>query len=107
LQDRLVPRHKTNTYDQFAHETGLLIPSVLRPGGETEPQYLPTGIMLPGFLLNTLLYAAILSLPVCGSFLLRRFVRVKRGLCPACVYPMGNSAVCTECGKPLPKHAVA
>ena len=30
-------------------------------------------------------------------------LRVRRGLCPQCAYPMGESAVCSECGKPLPK----
>ena len=29
---------------------------------------------------------------------LRRRIRMKRGLCPACAYPIGSSAVCTECG---------
>ncbi len=51
----------------------------------------------PGFAINTLFYAAILW----GSVALRRFVRVRRGLCPKCAYPMGESAVCTECGGAL------
>ncbi len=38
-----------------------------------------------------------------GPFALRRFIRRKRGLCPACGYPTGESAVCSECGKVLPK----
>ncbi len=54
---------------------------------------------------NTLFYAAILWLLIGGLFLLRRFLRLKRGLCPKCAYPMGESAVCTECGRGLPKHA--
>ena len=37
---------------------------------------------------------------------LRGFVRVRRRRCPACAYPMGDSPVCTECGKPLPQRAV-
>ena len=41
-----------------------------------------------------------------GPFVLRRFLRVRRGLCPKCAYPMGESSVCTECGKPLAKRAV-
>jgi len=32
---------------------------------------------------------------------LRRRRRIKRGLCPACAYPVGQSPVCTECGFPL------
>ncbi len=54
-----------------------------------------------GFAINTLFYAAILWL-FPGSFALRRFLRLRRGLCPKCAYPIGESAVCTECGKPLP-----
>ena len=37
--------------------------------------------------------------------LTRRFSRIERGLCPKCGYPMGESAVCTECGKTLPRRA--
>ncbi len=40
-----------------------------------------------------------------GPFALRRFLRVRRGLCPKCAYPMGESSVCTECGRALPKRA--
>lgn len=28
--------------------------------------------------------------------------RIRQGACPACGYPRGTSAVCTECGKELP-----
>ena len=59
----------------------------------------------PGFAVNTLFYAAILWLLIPGPFVLRRIVRVKRGLCPACAYPAGEAAVCSECGKSLPGRA--
>jgi hypothetical protein len=59
----------------------------------------------PGFVVNTVFYAAVLWLAICGPFVLRRFIRVKRGLCPACAYPMGEAAVCTECGRELPSRA--
>jgi trigger factor len=42
-----------------------------------------------------------------GMLLGRRAARrriewhVRRGLCPACAYPVGDSDVCTECGKPV------
>jgi len=58
----------------------------------------------PGFAVNTLFYAAILWLVIPGPFVLRRLIRRRRGLCPKCVYPMGESAVCTECGRDLPKR---
>ena len=56
---------------------------------------LPIRPRWPGFAVNTLFYAAILWLP----FVLRRWLRVRRGLCPKCAYPMGESAVCSECGR--------
>ena len=60
----------------------------------------------PGFAVNTLFYATILAtlwlLTRVGYFYaFRRVIRVRRGLCPACAYPMGKSDVCTECGIPL------
>ncbi len=60
-----------------------------------------------GFTINTLFYAAIFWLLIPGPFALRRFQRVRRGLCPKCAYPMGESSVCTECGGALAKRAVA
>jgi len=56
----------------------------------------------PGFAVNTLFYATLLWLLMYGLSALRRFLRLRRGLCPKCAYPMGESSVCTECGKPLP-----
>ncbi len=57
------------------------------------------------FVITTLLYATSLWLLIPGPFALRRFIRVKRGLCPACAYPRGESDVCSECGKALAKRA--
>jgi len=62
---------------------------------------LPLTPIWPGFAINTLFYAAILWLMVAAPFALRRRRRVKRGLCPACAYPVGTSDVCTECGREL------
>lgn len=60
-----------------------------------------------GFLTNTGVSTALLWLSVRGVFLLRRHMRIKRGLCPLCVYPTGSHPVCTECGTCPPVHAVA
>ncbi len=65
----------------------------------------PLRPLWPGFAVNTLFYAAVLWLLILGPFALRRFIRVKRGLCPKCAYPMGELAVCSECGKALPGRA--
>ena len=43
----------------------------------------PVRPIWPGFAINTLFYAAILWLLIRGPFALRRFIRVKRGRCPA------------------------
>ncbi len=61
-------------------------------------RHLPCRIVALGFAVNTLFYAAILSLLGYSVLALRRFIRVKRGLCPACAYPRGESDVCSECG---------
>ena len=65
----------------------------------------PLRPLWPGFAVNTLFYAGVLWLLIPGPFVLRRFVRVKRGRCVKCGYPMGESAVCSECGKALPGRA--
>ena len=65
----------------------------------------PLRPIVPGFLLNTLFYAAVLWLLIPGPFTLRRFIRVKRGLCPKCAYPVGESDACSECGKRLSNRA--
>ncbi len=55
----------------------------------------------PGFAINTLLYAATLYLLFTTPAKLRRHRRIKRNLCPACAYPVGESDNCTECGRAL------
>ena len=67
------------------------------------PRCLPAQPILSGFAFNTLFYATLLWLLIPGSFVLRRFIRVKRGRCVKCGYPRGESAVCSECGKTLPR----
>ena len=83
---------------------GVKLP-VARSGdhlGRRSQLVLPLAPISTGFAVNTLFYAAILWLLIPGPFALRRFIRVRRSLCPKCAYPMGESAVCTECGKDLP-----
>jgi hypothetical protein len=68
---------------------------------------LPSWPLVPGFAINTLFYAAMLWLLFAAPFALRRRTRIKRGLCPACAYPVGASDVCTECGRPVHRAASA
>ena len=63
--------------------------------------YLP---VWPNFAINTVFYAIVLWLLIPGPFALRRLIRRRRGLCPKCAYPMGESAVCTECGQTAPNR---
>ena len=68
---------------------------------------LPLRPLWLGFVANTSFYAVVLWSLIRGPFVLHRIIRVKRGLCPACAYPMGEALVCTECGKALPVRARA
>ncbi len=61
---------------------------------------LPLRPIWPGFAVNSLFYAAILWLAIPGPFALRRLIRRRRGLCPACAYDLrhGEHEACPECG---------
>ena len=79
--------------------------ALVPPNGPFAGDVLPYYPIWPGLAVNTAFYATVLWLLICVSLALRRFIRMKRGLCPKCTYPMGESAVCTECGRELPKRA--
>ncbi|MCI0629558.1 MAG: hypothetical protein L0Y44_02760 [Phycisphaerales bacterium] len=65
------------------------------------PRAIPRRPLWPGFAINTIFCAAILWLLFATPGFIRRRRRIKRGLCPACAYPIGASETCTECGKPV------
>ncbi len=91
--------------------------STNRPVGLKPPDFLISGPnnqwkRLPirpatwlGLSSNTLFYATLLWPLLYAPLALRRFLRVRRGLCPKCAYPIRESSVCTECGCGLPKRA--
>ena len=86
----------------------LVMRSQMPGAGATLEQFLSDiRPIWPGFIINAFLYGAFLWLALCGPFVLRRYRRAKRGLCPNCAYPVGRSPVCTECGGALPTRAVA
>jgi hypothetical protein len=60
--------------------------------------FLPLRPVWPGTLLNSLLYALTLATILFTPLTIRRVTRSWQGRCPACGYPIDNSAVCTECG---------
>jgi hypothetical protein len=73
----------------------------------SRPTLLPLRPIWPGFATNTLFYAAILWLLFAAPFALRHHIRIKRGLCSACAYPIGTSHLCTECGALVKKFNAA
>lgn len=81
-------------------------------GGYTET-YLDTGLILhwPGVVANPLLMATGLWLIIIAPFVLwfemRCRIRIRKGLCPKCAYPVGASSRCTECGFELPLKRVS
>ena len=93
---------------KFVPLNGWVVPSNFVPFNPWPPTLiLPYEPMWPGFAINTIFYATLLWLLIPGPFALRRFLRLRRGLCPRCAYPMGESSVCTECGITLPRRRMA
>jgi len=74
-----------------------------------ENRLLPFIPIWPGFAINTGFYAVVLWLLFAAPFVLRRRLRVKRGLCPKCAYDLRGSAgaeACPECGNAMVKREV-
>ncbi|MGH9893632.1 MAG: hypothetical protein ACREA0_16925, partial [bacterium] len=68
---------------------------------------LPMIPMFPQFAYGAGIYALLLWIPVTVGSRLRRWRRLHRGRCPACAYPMGTGALCTECGESFPAQGVS
>lgn len=65
---------------------------------------LPLTPIWPGALVNTIAVALLIWLLIAAPRFIRRQARRRRGQCPACAYPVGASAVCTECGERVERH---
>ena len=89
------PEHQTVHYG-----SGALFSSRSANSG-SPARLLPIRVLWPGFAINTFFYATILLLLFAFPFTLRRWRRIRRGLCAKCAYPIGTSEVCTECGAQL------
>ena len=92
--------------DGYMYELLHGLPVAFLPPDGGFPRAVPLSPIWPGFIINTLFYAAVLWLLIPGPFVLRRFIRMKRGRCVKCGYPMGGSGVCSECGAALPSPKV-
>ncbi len=73
---------------------------ICRRDGATHFDILALRPIWPGFAVNTLFYATFLWLLTCLTIAVRRFLRLRRGLCPACGYDLrhGEHEACPECG---------
>ncbi len=82
---------------------GLEMPPRIWTGGSVRYRkdralpYIPIAL---GFVVNTLLYAAFIGLPIAGRSAGRRVIRRKRGHCINCGYDLRGTEheVCPECG---------
>ncbi len=78
-------------------------PGFLRPASvplHSSPRRLPVRPILPGFLLNTIVAAAIVFLVFFSWREVRRLRRGHAGRCVACGYDLaGNTGFCPECGR--------
>jgi hypothetical protein len=78
---------------------------VVQAGTFRMPRLIPMRPMWPNFALDVISIGGGLWLLWVVLLTLRRAIRMWRGQCPACAYPVGVSNVCTECGKPLRNRA--
>jgi len=81
------------------------VPSSM-PWVEIHRRFIPNHVLVVGFAINTIFYAAMLVILFYGPGKVRRFVRVRRGRCPACGFIIAPgtcaSGLCSECGATLP-----
>ena len=73
-------------------------PTIRRP--------LPLRIEWSGAILGSLFWAAAMGLPLMVARYIRRYRRLIHAKCPACGYPLGATATCSECGERLAVRAV-
>jgi hypothetical protein len=75
----------------------------VQTGSVAKARAIPLSPAWQGFLVNSLAFAVMLSpVPILVRWAIRSRLR-RRRCCPTCGYPAGQSAVCTECGRALPK----
>ncbi len=84
--------------DRAWHESrALRAPSFV----ESRLRILPLQPLLAGFAGNTVLFSTAIWLAVVIPNVVRSAQRRVHGQCPACGYPVGPSARCSECGCPV------
>ncbi len=82
-------------------------PTVLSRHGNVFPVALPLRPRWPGFVVNTIAYAAVTAVIVWLLQTVRRRWRMRQGRCPTCGFPVGATTTCSECGSTVRSHQVA
>jgi hypothetical protein len=90
---------------RIVHVQALALPSLGGVFPKADGYVVPTGVIWFGFAINTVFYGAVLWMLFAAPFALRKWRRVRRGLCPKCGYDLRggrnrpiDAAVCPECG---------
>jgi len=91
----------TDRSDRLIERHSLPMPNIFHLFPLQDGYRIPIAPIWPAFAFNTVIYALAIWLVCFLPVGIRRMIRTMRGLCPACAYPIGSSAVCTECGKPM------
>ena len=93
---------KAYTVERFTRDAWKISEMKLLPSGMYSwPRLLPLRPIWSGFAINAIIYAAVACILFFAATSVRCRRRIKRGLCPACAYPVGTNPRCTECGKPV------
>ncbi len=87
------------------YREGLRLPDTMAWLGVAPDRRVPLRPLWLGFAVNTLFFAIVAASVWTPIVALRRYSRRRHGQCPACGYPVGVSAVCTECGRAVSPRA--
>jgi len=89
-------------------KSGILLYQPTLGSGDKPLRVLPLRPLWIGILCNSVFYGLgiwlLWFLKVLRPLSLLRRIRLRRGLCPTCGYPMGEATVCAECGAMLPSR---
>jgi hypothetical protein len=67
---------------------------------------LPYDLIWPGFIANVTFYSIVWCLLLAAPSVVRGRLRIKRGQCASCGYPIGTSDTCTECGSSVKRRNI-
>ncbi len=96
---RWVDRRNSRTFDQHVAFTPDL--------WLHQSRLIPLRPIWPAFVINSLICALALVMLSFAFKRARRWMRLRRCLCPVCKYPYGSSQQCSECGASLRSINVA